>query len=354
MNLLPLRNNHGIALLMTLAFVTLAVSIALETNRRARFSIEACAVHQYRAAAAQMAAGGIHAAIALLIEDRYGTATDHLKEPWSDKDQLAARMAAIGFDEGRVTVTIEDELARIQVNALVDFPQGRQFVTSQQQLMARMVQELCETLSIQTDGTSATDIVNAIKDWLDSGDDDAITGLNGAENDYYQGQQPAYRCGNGPIRHINELGRIKGVSMKLLEGEPGHPGLASYLTVYGARTDAENTYTFPGTINLNTVSTPVLHALLPMESQDLAELIIDYRDTLAPQSLASTEWYRQAPGPADALIDPNQITFTSDLFRIQATADLHNVKRQVTAVVERGKIKDTGNWGCRILDWEMQ
>jgi general secretion pathway protein K len=29
-------------------------------------------------------------------------------------------------------------------------------------------------------------IIDPLKDWLDSGDDEAITGLNGAESEYYQ------------------------------------------------------------------------------------------------------------------------------------------------------------------------
>ena len=350
----PLGDNRGIALLMTLAFTSLAVTVALETNRQARFSIDVCAVRQYRAAAAQMAAGGVHAAMAVLLEDHYNSETDHLKEVWSDPDRLAGRMAAIAFDEGRVAVTIEDESARIQVNALVDFPAGRQFVPAQQQLMERLIAERHESLGAETDGTTAVDIVNAIKDWLDSGDDDAITGLNGAENDYYQSRQPPYRCPNRPIQHISELARIKGISAALLDGEPEQPGLAACLTVYGAGAEVDKPFHFPGLINLNTVSPRVLQALLPVESQDFADLIVAYRDVAAPLLLATTDWYRQAPGPADAILDPDQITFASDLFRIQAVAERHNVKRSVTAVIRRETIADTGNWGCRILDWTLQ
>ncbi len=48
-------------------------------------------------------------------------------------------------------------------------------------------------------------IINSLKDWLDSGDDDAITGLSGAESDYYEGLEPPYSCKNGPMDNLGEV-----------------------------------------------------------------------------------------------------------------------------------------------------
>lgn len=348
-----LKNNRGIALLMTLAFITLAISLALETNRQARFSIESCTARQDRLTAGQMASAGVHAAMAILIEDRYASETDHLKEGWSDRDQLNEQLAAIAFEEGRVEVVIEDEAARLQINALVDFPQGRQFVPAQQQFLVRLIQQVREALEDETTDTTPTDIVNAIKDWLDAGDDDAITGLNGAESEYYQNLDPPYNCRNGPIRHISELGRIKGISEAVMRGDPAHPGLADHLTVFGASVEKTGPSTFPGTVNLNTVSPTVLRALLTPEYQDLTDLIVEFRDGADPMLLETSDWHRQAPGASDVEIDPELISFSSAFFRIRSTAYLHNVERRVTAVVERRKNAESGNWGCRVIDWEI-
>jgi len=338
---------------MTLAFVTLAVSLALESNRQSRFSIESCGVQQHLAVAGQMAAAGVHAAMAVLIEDRYTSETDHLKEIWSDPEQLKEMVTAIPFEEGRIDVSIEDESARIQINALVDFPQSRQFVPDQQRLLERMVELQRNALEEENAETTAIDIVNALKDWLDSGDDEAITGLNGAESDYYQGLDPPYNCGNGPIRSIHELRRVKGITPSLMDGTFEIPGLAAYLTVHGAQTKPGGGYTFPGTINLNTVARPVLQALLPPETEDLAEMIIDFRDAADPAFLEHSDWYSQAPGTVDGVINPGLVTFESDLFRIHVRAYHRNVQREVTAVVKRLKVTDTGVWSCRVLDWEM-
>jgi len=61
-----------------------------------------------------------------------------------------------------------------------------------------------------------TAIINSLKDWLDSGDDDAITGLSGAESSYYQSLDIPYPCKNGPVLHVGELALIKGIIPELL------------------------------------------------------------------------------------------------------------------------------------------
>ena len=59
------------------------------------------------------------------------------------------------------------------------------------------------------------DIANAILDWIDA-DDDAAPG--GAENEYYIGLSPAYRCKNGPLDSLEELLLVQGVTPELLFG----------------------------------------------------------------------------------------------------------------------------------------
>ena len=82
-------NNRGIALLMTLAFITLAMSLAVEANRQSRVAIASTDAVQNRLLAGQMAAAGVHGAMAILIQDRTDSETDHLKETWADPDRLA-------------------------------------------------------------------------------------------------------------------------------------------------------------------------------------------------------------------------------------------------------------------------
>ena len=62
--------------------------------------------------------------------------------------RVAEAMAAVAFEDGRLEVRITDEMARIQVNALVDFPQSRQFNPQQQQIMERLIDQAARETGI--------------------------------------------------------------------------------------------------------------------------------------------------------------------------------------------------------------
>ncbi len=345
-------NERGIALLMTLAFITLAISIAVETNRQARLSIESTDAARARLVAGQMATAGIHGAMAILIQDRYASETDHLKETWADPEKLQEALEDVSFEDGRLEVHIADEMARIQINALVDFPQSQNFSPDQQQIMERAIDQVRSALEVQGD-LSATDMVNAIKDWLDTGDDEAITGLNGAESDYYQDLDPPYAARNGPMIHIGELARVKGISPELFQGSEDATGLRDLMTVYGASSTDEGSFTFKGEVNLNTAPQAVLAALMPPESSDLAEAFVQYRDEAEALVLESSNWYQDVPGAADLDLSEDITTLSSNIFRIQATATWNGFQRAVSAVVERLQATDGKGWVCRILSWKM-
>ena len=94
--------------------------------------------------------------------------------------------------------------AKNQVNALVKFPEGRQFSASQRSLWERLLNRFFSLYDDAPD-IDSNQIINSLKDWMDRGDDDAITGLSGAESDYYEGLDPPYRCKNGPMDTIEEM-----------------------------------------------------------------------------------------------------------------------------------------------------
>ena len=345
------KHERGIALLMTLAFITLAISLAIETNRMARLSIESTDGFQTRLVAGQMAAAGIHGAMAVLIQDRYASEADHLKETWADPEKLKEALQVVTFENGQVDVLITDEMGRIQINALVDYAQGSQFNPDQQQIMERAIELLRREQDLQSD-LGPVDMVNAIKDWLDTGDDDAITGLNGAESDYYQGLDPPYKTRNGPMVHLDELRLVKGISADLFYGNGEQEGLRDLMTIYGAAPQNEGGIAFTGKINLNTAPRLVVAALMPPESSDLAEAVIEYRDEAEELVLENVSWYQDVPGATDLELNADYIMVVSTIFRIRATASLDGFQRTVTAVVERQAATEGQGWSCRILSWE--
>ncbi len=357
-------DNRGMALLVTLAIITVLVTAGLELNRRMRAAIHAAAATRDRFVAEQLAVSGIHAAMALLVKDRLETRADSIQEDWAIPEKRQEALLETPFEEGRIALEITDEGSRIQLNALVAHPGGQEFNPEQEMLLDRFLRPIIsefETLESKDPvfeelNLTAT-IIASLKDWIDSGDDDAITGLSGAESDYYESQDPPYRARNAPLVEIEELLRVKGMSPDLFNGLGDLPGIADFLTVHGSPATAESPTGYDGKININTAELPVLRALLPAESGELAEAIVDYRlqadNETFLHDLSSADWYQAVPGLAGIALAPQLITVTSDLFRIRSTGNLREVQTTVSAVVRREKSPATGRWHCKVLSWRI-
>ena len=351
-----MHNNRGIALLITISVTAILVTVALEYNRRARFAVISTAAMRNRMTMSYMASSGIQAAMAMLVKDKNDTNTDSLMDDWADPEKMAEVLEAIPFESGEITVTITDELGKIQVNALVNFPESRQFNEAQRQLWDRLLMHIGDEEKMQEDNAPPA-IINSLKDWLDSGDDDAVTGLSGAESSYYEDLEPAYTPRNGPIPDLNELLLIKGITPELFHGSEERPGLAPYLTTHGMIPGAGTSFSYPGKININTAALPVLVAILPLESQDVAQVLHDFRQEMAAgedvTDISDGTWYKEIPGLSDVKLNTNLITTSSDVFRITSSATNNSFKLTVTAVVQRVKNAKTGKWTCEILSRQL-
>jgi general secretion pathway protein K len=356
----PMRNKRGVALLVTLAVTTLLVTMALEYNRRARYALIAAAAARDYLTMAEMAGAGVQLAMAVLVKDRMENDTDTPLDDWADPERIAEVLKAFPFEAGQLTLVIEDELGKIQVNALVSQPDGKQFNESQRTLWERFLQYYADRKELKLDLKDDSEpqaIINSLKDWMDSGDDDAITGLSGAETSYYRDKQPPYPCRNGPLTDLRELLLVKGITPELYDGTREIPGIARYLTIYGMEPGESANLSFPGRINLTTAELPVLFALLPSENRDLVEAIDELRRDIASGKqtvdLKSPNWLNQLPGLGEIKLDPKLITMASDTFRVESTATLHDASTTVTAIVQRVQASRSGKWGCRLLSWQV-
>jgi general secretion pathway protein K len=345
------------ALLLTLTIVALLVTTALELNRRARVTIQTTAAARDHLALTQMLEAGVQAAFALLVEDKNDSEIDSIQEDWADTEKIETLIDSLNFEAGQLELKISDERSRIQVNALVQFPDSRTFNETQRMLWERMLKMAFLVYEHPDETDPVNTIINSLKDWLDSGDDEAITGLTGAESDYYRDRDPPYACRNGPLTHLSELLRVRAVTPELYYGKDEVPGFAGLLTVNGMIDDGGNQMAFDGRININTAEVPVLMALLPEENQDLAFALAEYRtekqgDTYS-HDLSSATWYKDVPGAGDIKIDPDLITTRSDLFRIETQARLNGISLAATAVVRREGRDESGQILCRILSWQQ-
>ena len=352
-----IANERGIALLVTLAVTATLIVAALEMNRRMRSTVFSAASTRDRTTLLQAAFAGANAAQAILVKDKDDSDTDSLQEDWADPDKVRAVLQEMPVKDVTVELTISDELGKIQVNSLLKFPEGRPFNTPQKLMWDRFLanftagNESLEEIEPET-------IINSLKDWLDTGDDEAITGLSGAESDYYRNLDPPYTCRNGPLSHISEMALVKGITPELYGGSEQAPGISKYITVYGMTAASGNAFTFEGKININTADFPVLEALLPPGEEGVAAAIYEYRqevsDDVYIHDLAKPDWYKNVPGFSEVKIDPDLITTSSDIFRIESAAKLNKMKVTITAVIKREKSSKTGKWSCRVLHWQAE
>lgn len=352
-----LGNNRGIALLVTLSIITILVAVTLEMNRKIRSAVFSAAATRDRMTLLNMASSGIEIGKALLVKDKNDSDTDSLQEDWAESEKISEILKDIPFEKGTITLSIGDELGKIQINSLVKFPDGHSFNEPQRIMWEQFLSGLMSQ-NESFEGLEPLTIINSVKDWIDSGDDDAITGLNGAESDYYQDLDPPYTCKNGPITHIGELALIRGITPELLKGAGGVSGLSDYITVFGMSQAGDNTFTYEGKININTADLPTLAAILPFGSEPLAQAIYDYRQETSESEyihdLSSPTWYKRVPGMGDINIDSNLITTSSDFFRIESVATLNEMKVKIDTVVNREKNQKTGKWTCKVLRWETE
>jgi general secretion pathway protein K len=355
-----MRNRRGVALLITLSVTTVLVTAALEYNRRARYAVISSAAARNHLTMSEMASAGVQVAMAILAKDKADNDTDTPMDDWADPQKIDEVLKEFPFEDGRLSLVITDETGKIQINALVNYPDSRQFNEAQRSLWERFLQYYADQKELKLnlkDDSEPTAIINSLKDWLDSGDNDAITGLSGAESSYYMDRQPPYPARNAPITDPNDLLLIKGVTPELFYGTAEIPGISHYLTVYGMTPGEGTGFSFPGRINITTADLPVLFALIPAENKDLVEIINELRRDIASGKqkvdISSTDWLNQIPGLADLKLDPKLITMTSDLFRVESTANLHDASTTVTAVLQRAQAPKSGKWTCRIVSWQV-
>jgi general secretion pathway protein K len=352
-----LRGNRGIALLITLSVTTILVAAALEYNRRARFAVISTAALRDRLTLSFMASSGIHTAMALLAKDRAESNFDSLQEDWANPEKIEEILQEIPFENGKLVVTVTDELSKIQVNALVAFPDSRQFNEPQLILWDRFLRYIGSEEDLEGD-SDPTAIINSVKDWLDSGDDDATTGLSGVESSYYEELDPPYASRNGPMPDLNDLLLIKGITPELFYGSSETPGLSQYMTVHGMSAGAGTAFSWPGRINIATADVPVLAALLGVENEELAQALFDFRKDLMAEKdvhdFSDPKWYKNIAGFGDVTIDPRLITTVSDVFRVKSEASNGNFKTTITAVVQRVTVPESGKWTCKVISWETK
>ena len=376
-----LRNDRGVALVVTIAIVAILVTAGMQLGKITGDAVLVTMVEKDRFQARQLAVSGIELARIILAEDAAMNTTDSVQEVWADPEKLAGVVNMLGLESDNLSIKITDELSKIQVNALISQFPGNQINPDQAGVWENFFRLFFSGDKALDDRDPAM-IINSVKDWLDAEDDDAISGLSGAESDYYQGLEPPYACANGPFNHIDELLSVQGIAKDLLEmsqsgenvlemdqpdgnmdGDPQSIALSDVFTVYGLddRSIQNNGFRYPGQININTADMAVLAAMLPEGMEGLARELIDFREQKTDDgemfvNQLGKGWYKKIIGlpPKEQQRMDRLLRYASGTFKIEATAWKNTASETLWAFVKREKDAVSGRWQCRIIQMERQ
>lgn len=312
-------NNRGVALILVLMVMAIIVVVALDFNSDMRADFTAAANMRDGTTLRYVAKSGFNCALAVLVEDAEENEYDTLQEDWANIALMSSEASNLeGLEDVRLKVSISDSSGKIQINSLVD--KNNTVVTIQKDLLQRFL----SLPEFDLDAEVVAAMVDSIKDWIDK--DDEPTGLEGAEDSYYQSQEPPYRCNNGPVQTIASLRKVRG--FKDIE-QKTFDKIVKHLTPYGK-----------GAININTADRLILEALAEGINAELAEAIDDYR-LEEDNDLSDLLWYTNVTGMGDIKIDDDLITTESAFFEIFSSAGIaveagkDSLTKHVEGFVER-------------------
>ena len=306
------RGEKGMALLLVLVVVALLTSLLTELAFSTLIDLRLTETFRDSTRAYYLARGGVSAGRMILQEDR--NTYDALDENWSQG------VVNYPVGDGSVSVTIKDLDGRLAINELVKN-------NNPQPVMVDRFYRLFVALEIDHLADPA-ELTAALIDWLDSGDEAyqeiQTDGLNipvsGAEEAYYQGQQAAYPCKNGPLETLEELLLVKGFSEELLTI------IGPHLAVNGSRK-----------ININTASDMVLMSLDAVIDAQAVEMIISYRQGSPIVVISSLESLLPAGAYSalKSLSNQKVLGATSSIYQVTAHARVNDGSRVLRAEIDK-------------------
>lgn len=359
------RRSEGIVLAIVLVLIFVLITAVYSFQRRAIIDTS-IATNRLRSAEAEaLARGGLRIGEAVVFLVRLkeeagaaGSTEEGLGNPTSNPggspapDELWASIGdfPLQFEGGQtLRITIEDEGARLNLNALV--PQNRDPSANDS---VEAEEYLVDVLEYIIDGMDASgqdknyDSRAISRNILDYMDDDGTARNGRSEDAYYGAQDPPYRARNGPFLSFDEIGLVEGVDPQLLNA------MRDYLTVHPIGSNQG--------INLNRADPWVL-SLVYSGTSGGRRLIRKQtvRDILGLRSeakLVCTESSADplrcvAPGEVgngelgEGSIYPETVLPTRpSVFRIVAEARVGNLTRRIEAIYDTRPIA-----GPQLLSW---
>jgi len=320
----PWRDERGMALLITIMTVSLLVAVTIQFHKTTWQQFLAANNFMVENQLKTIGESGVNIGLTLLEDDGEENPVTSLLDDWAEvgKEKLGGL-----FSIGTLQLKIIDLSGSLQVNSLVqpnDENSGTDSTNTEEEVRLIFQNLLLSGVFTIEDEAEARNVVDALVDWIDADDQESEFG---AESSFYQSLVKPYNCRNGPVRYMEELLLVKGISQALLFGEGDKKGLADYLTVYGDN----------GKVNFNTAPLLIVKSFDPFISDDLLEKFDEYRrDEDNKESLTNLDWYKLVNGwPGDMTINAQLLATTSNYFQIIAIGEFDTLSRSVEAVVQR-------------------
>jgi general secretion pathway protein K len=184
--------------------------------------------------------------------------------PFSSLQELWAKPQSYDAGEGTVTISIEEESGKLDLNSATS--QTGSPVPFYQQTLSRLLTKL----------ELPQELNDTLTDWVDT---DTTPRPSGAETSYYSTLKPPYVAHDNRLDTVGELALVKGFTPQVLTK------LRSCITVYGSGREFGNAPT--AQININTAPKELLAALDDkLMTGDLVDRILEYRKTKVIKSLS--------------------------------------------------------------------
>jgi type II secretory pathway component PulK len=214
------KNEKGIALLLVLWLITLFAVICAEFS--STMHTETVIVRNYKDGeqAYYTAEAGINRTIIELERAsksiRQNSAEDE-EEPEFVYWEPGGGPYVFNIDDYICEVKIEDENNRLGLNAFL----------KKAKTNPSLLKSLLDN-KVGLEGEERDIVADSLIDWWDK--DHNITGINGAENDYYESLEEPYKCRNGEIPVIEELLMVRGIDEIIFYGTAKNPGQKIMIT----------------------------------------------------------------------------------------------------------------------------
>ncbi|MCX8030621.1 MAG: type II secretion system minor pseudopilin GspK [Thermodesulfovibrionales bacterium] len=289
-----LKNQNGIALILTLLIVTILTAIVIEFSYGVYIATTSLDNWQTGQRLSTITKSGVKVAVQTILDLP-------IKEMYKAPARIQIPANDIISDfQGQLFITIEDENSKFNINSLINDNQTLNLHSY------NLFRRLLKKLQLKEE------IADIISDWIDK---DREPRLKNSED----------RAKNSYLESLEELLLIDGIDMLTFNK------LKPFLTIYGV--DKINSHL----ININTASEIIIMSLDDKITKETAEKIIHSRPF---ENISSVE--KVAPGIG---LGPTKIITNPSIFRIDSSAEENKIKKTIECVVDiKGKIPTIKFW----------